>query len=196
MHCPTSDERFRSPAVTAWDRPAALSPLGFRFAIGVTGYTDNMAESKNSTNSTPQTSTSRSAKRAVSNGAKAPARDAKASASSSAAAVKDATAASTTAAREAKDATRSAAQGGKEALAGFGGAVADTARTVQRTVGSAAGRAGAKAGIAWTLVKARKAVAAGAGAGVATAVASSYALGRRAGLRQRGPLSRLTGGRL
>ncbi len=148
----------------------------------MTGYTDPMAESSKSTNSTIPNTTSRSAKTAVSDGATASARDAKAS--------------TVTAAREAKDATRSAAQGGKEALVGFGGAAADKARTVQRTVGSAAGRAGAKAGTAWSLVKARKAIAAGAGAGVATVVAGSYALGRRAGLRSRGPLSRLTGGRL
>lgn len=103
----------------------------------------------------------------------------------------------------AQDAAKSASQtarGGKEALAGLGGATTEkaksAARTVQSAVSTAAGQTVGKAGVAWTLLKARKAIAAGAGAGVVTVVASSYALGRRAGLRQRGPLSRLTGGRL
>ncbi|MEU7552837.1 hypothetical protein AB0B01_10810 [Streptomyces sp. NPDC044571] len=53
-----------------------------------------------------------------------------------------------------------------------------------------------RAGLLWSAVRARKAVAAGAATGTATLVAASYAVGRRAGLRRRGPLSRLTGGRL
>lgn len=73
---------------------------------------------------------------------------------------------------------------------------AAAARTVRRTAVSAAETAAGRAGVVWSLVKARKAVVAGAGTGVATAVVGSYALGRRVGLRQRGPLSRLTGGRL
>lgn len=103
----------------------------------------------------------------------------------------------------AQDTAKSASQsarGGKEALAGLGEVTTQkarsAARTVQSAVGTAAGQTVGKAGRAWTLVKARKAIATGAGAGVVTVVASSYALGRRAGLRQRGPLSRLTGGRL
>lgn len=87
-----------------------------------------------------------------------------------------------------------------ESVRGIGDATtrkaADAARTVQRTAASAAGTAAETAGAVWTVVKARKAVVAGAGTGVVTAVAGSYALGRRVGLRQRGPLSRLTGGRL
>ncbi|MEW2635105.1 hypothetical protein AB0903_26525 [Streptomyces sp. NPDC048389] len=87
-----------------------------------------------------------------------------------------------------------------ESVRGIGDATtqkaATAARTVQRTAVSAAGTAAGKAGVVWTLVKERKAVVAGAGTGVATVVAGSYALGRRVGLRQRGPLSRLTGGRL
>lgn len=159
------------------------------FAIGVTGYPVTMTESNKTNNSTSRAGTSRSAKTAVTEGAKAPSQAAKASAHSSA-----------TAAKEAKEATRSAAQGGKEALAGFGGAAAEksrtAARTVQRTVGSAAEQTVGKLGTVYTLVKARKVIAAGAGAGVGIVVASSYAVGRRAGLRRRGPLSRLTGGRL
>ncbi|MFI6149728.1 hypothetical protein [Streptomyces sp. NPDC051109] len=53
-----------------------------------------------------------------------------------------------------------------------------------------------RAGQLWSAVRARKAVTAGAATGTATLVAASYAVGRRAGLRRRGPLSRLTGGRL
>jgi hypothetical protein len=105
--------------------------------------------------------------------------------------------------KTAQDAAKSASQsagGGREKLAGIGGATAEkaksAARTAQSAVSTAAGRTAGKAGVAWTLFKARKAIVTGAGAGVATVVASSYALGRRAGLRQRGPLSRLTGGRL
>ncbi|MEU0273283.1 hypothetical protein [Streptomyces sp. NPDC006307] len=101
-------------------------------------------------------------------------------------------------------APKKAVQDAAESARGIGGVTADkalaTARTVQRTAVSAAStaaeRAAGTAGVVWTVVKARKAVVAGAGASVATAVAGSYVLGRRAGLRQRGPLSRLTGGRL
>ncbi|MFF8829920.1 hypothetical protein [Streptomyces sp. NPDC015131] len=103
----------------------------------------------------------------------------------------------------ARDAAKSASQSarsGKETLTGLGEATTQkaksAAKTVQSAVSTAAGQTVGKAGVAWTLVKARKAIAAGASAGVVTVVASSYALGRRAGLRQRGPLSRLTGGRL
>ncbi|KJY45813.1 hypothetical protein [Streptomyces sp. A1547] len=53
-----------------------------------------------------------------------------------------------------------------------------------------------RVGLLWSVVRARKAAAAGAATGTATLVAASYAVGRRAGRRQRGPLSRLTGGRL
>ncbi|MEU6892439.1 hypothetical protein ABZ934_11715 [Streptomyces sp. NPDC046557] len=47
----------------------------------------------------------------------------------------------------------------------------------------------------WTAVRARKGVTAGAATGTAALAAACYAAGRRAGLRRRGPLSRLTGGR-
>ncbi|MEU9981171.1 hypothetical protein [Streptomyces sp. NPDC050856] len=105
-----------------------------------------------------------------------------------------------TATKERVQNTADTAREGKDKLSVIGGATTEKARSaargVQATVGSAAGRAVGKVGVAWTLVKARKAVVAGAGAGVATVVASSYALGLRSGLRRRGPLSRLTGGRL
>ncbi|MEE1757029.1 hypothetical protein [Streptomyces sp. SP18CS02] len=103
-------------------------------------------------------------------------------------------------AQRAQTAARDTAQDAAESARGIGGVTADkartAARTVQRTAATAADRTVGKVGVVWTLVKARKVIVAGAGAGVATAVASSYALGRRVGLRQRGPLSRLSGGRL
>ena len=113
-----------------------------------------------------------------------------------------------TRAQQAKDTAEGTAKGvaentgrrTSESVRGIGDATtrkaAAAARTVQHTAVSAAGTAADKAGVIWTVVKARKAVVAGAGTGVATVVAGSYALGRRVGLRQRGPLSRLTGGRL
>ena len=100
----------------------------------------------------------------------------------------------------AQGSAKDAARDTTEAAPGFGGAATDkaasAARTVQRTAVSAAGATAGAAGVVWSIVKARKTVVAGAGTGVVTAVAGSYALGRRSGLRQRGPLSRLTGGRL
>ncbi|MFF1508484.1 hypothetical protein [Streptomyces sp. NPDC058326] len=47
-----------------------------------------------------------------------------------------------------------------------------------------------------TAVRARKAVTGSAAVSAAAALTGAYALGRRAGLRSRGPLSRLTGGRI
>ncbi|MEU6880275.1 hypothetical protein [Streptomyces sp. NPDC046712] len=48
----------------------------------------------------------------------------------------------------------------------------------------------------WTTLRARKGVAGGTVASTAALVTGAYALGRRAGLRRRGPISRLTGGRI
>ncbi|WP_162793078.1 hypothetical protein [Streptomyces globosus] len=70
--------------------------------------------------------------------------------------------------------------------------IAEKTTTAARALRSAAGRAG----LLWAPVRARKAAAAGTASGTAALVAVSYAAGRRAGLRRRGPLSRLTGGRL
>ncbi|KAA0924105.1 hypothetical protein FGF04_33215 [Streptomyces apricus] len=108
--------------------------------------------------------------------------------------------AATQAVRSAGDAAGAAGRGSKEALVNLGGVASqkakETAGAVQGTVTTAAQQTAAKAGLVWTLLKARKVVAAAAGAGTAVVVLSSYAVGRRAGLRQRGPLSRLSGGRL
>ncbi|MCX4911472.1 hypothetical protein [Streptomyces sp. NBC_00878] len=72
----------------------------------------------------------------------------------------------------------------------------EAARTVQGAVTSAAEQTVGKAGMAWTLLKARKVVVAAVGTGTATVVLCSYTVGRRAGLRRRGPISRLSGGRI
>ncbi|MFH7596392.1 hypothetical protein WDV06_14980 [Streptomyces racemochromogenes] len=48
----------------------------------------------------------------------------------------------------------------------------------------------------WKAVRARKAVAAAAATGTAALAAGAYTLGHRTGLRRRGPISRLTGGRI
>lgn len=48
----------------------------------------------------------------------------------------------------------------------------------------------------WTAVRVRRAAVGGTIMGAAVALTGAYALGRRTGLRSRGPLSRLTGGRI
>ncbi|MFF3320149.1 hypothetical protein ACFYV5_32270 [Streptomyces sp. NPDC003035] len=48
----------------------------------------------------------------------------------------------------------------------------------------------------WGALRARKALAGGTVASTAALATGAYALGRRAGLRRRGPISRLTGGRI
>lgn len=53
-----------------------------------------------------------------------------------------------------------------------------------------------RAGWIWTAIRARKGIVAGAATAGAAAVTTAYTLGRRSGLRRRGPLSRLTGGRI
>ncbi|MEV0223138.1 hypothetical protein [Streptomyces sp. NPDC050704] len=142
--------------------------------------------SNRTTSGQSPTANARAAKKAVAQDAAAPAQEAQQAA--------------TEAAKSAGDAVDAAGRGGKAALAGLGGAASEkareTARTVQGTVASAAEQTVGKAGLVWTLLKARKVVVAAAGAGAATVILCSYTLGRRAGLRQRGPLSRLSGGRL
>jgi hypothetical protein len=142
--------------------------------------------SNKTTNGQSPTANARAAKKTVTEGASAPA--------------KEAQQAATDAAKNTGEAVGAVGRGSKEALVSLGGAASEkakeTARTVQGTVVSAAEQTVGKVGVAWTLLKARKVVAAAAGAGTATVVLCSYAVGRRAGLRQRGPLSRLTGGRL
>ncbi|MFF5454899.1 hypothetical protein [Streptomyces sp. NPDC012950] len=52
-------------------------------------------------------------------------------------------------------------------------------------------------GVVWTAVRTRKTLASGTAAAVgAAALTGAYALGRRTGTRSRGPITRLTGGRI
>ncbi|MEV0781199.1 hypothetical protein ACIBLA_21800 [Streptomyces sp. NPDC050433] len=83
--------------------------------------------------------------------------------------------------RSAGEATRRAATAGWE--------------SGRQAVTSTAGKAATKATTAWTVVKHRKAVAAGAAAGVVGLAGGAFMLGRRTA-RPRGPLSRLTRGRI
>ncbi|WP_330172245.1 hypothetical protein OG875_00780 [Streptomyces sp. NBC_01498] len=103
------------------------------------------------------------------------------------------------AASKAKDSARAAE---KSAEAGVRSAGEATKRVAtagwangRQAVASTAGKAATKAGVVWTVVKHRKAVAAGAAAGVGALTGGAFALGRRAA-RPRGPLSRLTKGRI
>ncbi|MEV5607342.1 hypothetical protein [Streptomyces sp. NPDC052225] len=48
---------------------------------------------------------------------------------------------------------------------------------------------------AWSVIKNRKAIAAGAGGGVLAGLAGAYALGRASARRGHGPITRWTGGR-
>ncbi|MEV7141983.1 hypothetical protein [Streptomyces tauricus] len=138
------------------------------------------------TNGQSPTAHARAAKTTVTEGATAPA--------------KESQKAATEAVKNAGDAAGAVGRGSREALVNLGGVASqkakETARTVQGGVSTAAQQTAGKAGLVWTLLKARKLVAAGAGAGTAAVVLCSYTVGRRAGLRQRGPLSRLSGGRL
>ncbi|MFS8204100.1 hypothetical protein ACLVWQ_36195 [Streptomyces sp. CWNU-52B] len=138
------------------------------------------------TNGQSPTAHAQVAKNIVTEGAKAPAEESQKAA--------------TEAVKKAGDAAGAVGRGSKEALVNIGGATSqkakETARTVQGTVSTAARQTAGRAGVAWALLKTRKAVAAAAGAGTVAVVLCSYTAGRRAGLRQRGPLSRLSGGRL
>ena len=142
--------------------------------------------SNKTTNGQSPTESARAAKKTVTEGAAEPAKESQRAAAQ--------------AAESAGEAAAAVGHGGKEAVVSLGGAASqkarETARSVQGTVSSAAQQTIGKAGMAWTLLKARKVVVAVAGAGTATVVLCSYTLGRRAGLRRRGPLSRLSGGRL
>ncbi|WP_432126895.1 hypothetical protein [Streptomyces sp. bgisy082] len=51
-------------------------------------------------------------------------------------------------------------------------------------------------GLVWTAVRSRKALTSGTAAVSAAALTGAYVLGRRTGTRSRGPLTRLTGGRI
>ncbi|MFG2650438.1 hypothetical protein [Streptomyces sp. NPDC048436] len=65
-----------------------------------------------------------------------------------------------------------------------------------KTVVSAGGKVASTAVAGWTLVKNRKAIAAGAAAGLVSIVGASFTAGRRTAKVQGGPLTRLTHGRI
>ncbi|MFD7258828.1 hypothetical protein [Streptomyces sp. NPDC059874] len=96
------------------------------------------------------------------------------------------------AAREGTKAASTTASGTEGALSALSAPLAEKTAAATKAVRGTLGRAG----WVWTAVRARKAVAAGGATATAAVVTTAYTLGRRAGLRQRGPLSRLTGGRL
>ncbi|GAA1035996.1 hypothetical protein GCM10009566_02130 [Streptomyces murinus] len=103
-------------------------------------------------------------------------------------------------AAEKSDDVAAEAVGVAERTAGAGAAVvrgaAGRVQAGRRAVVSASGHAVGLARTAWTVVARRKAVAAGAGVGLSAMGALSYLAGRRAGRRTRGPITRLTGGRI
>ncbi|MGW6063217.1 hypothetical protein [Streptomyces sp. NPDC055189] len=65
-----------------------------------------------------------------------------------------------------------------------------------KTVVSATGKVASTAAAGWTLVKNRKAIAAGAAAGVVSVAGVAFTAGRRTAKVQGGPLTRLTHGRI
>ncbi|MFK4149909.1 hypothetical protein [Streptomyces sp. NPDC004065] len=142
-----------------------------------------MSEANGSTNKKAEsTRTAASKARRTADKATAPASRAAASAAGTADDVASRTASGAARAAEAANGVaRSAVKGveaGRQALVSASGQVAATAKT------------------AWTVVAQRKLVAAGLGGGLAALSAASYTVGRRAGRRAQGPLTRLTGGRL
>lgn len=107
------------------------------------------------------------------------------------------------AAAKARRTTGSVADRAKENSAGAAAKAKSSARaasagleTGRQAVMSTAGKAASTATTAWTVVKHRKAVTAGAAAGVLGMAGGAFALGRRTATAGRGPLTRLTGGRI
>lgn len=139
------------------------------------------------TNGQSPTAHARAAKTTVTEGATAPA--------------KESQKAATEAVKNAGDAAGAVGRGSREALVNLGGVASqkakETARTVQGGVSTAAQQTVGKAGLVWTLLKARKLVAVGQPArGPLRWSSAPTPWAGCAGLRQRGPLSRLSGGRL
>ncbi|WP_055488121.1 hypothetical protein [Streptomyces sp. WMMB 322] len=109
----------------------------------------------------------------------------------------------TKAAEKTSSATRSAGEAVEGSGRNFGDATrraghvasrsAEAGRQKLVTVSSTAATA---ASATWTVVKNRKAVAAGLGTGALTAFAATFAAGRYSVRRRTGPFTRFTGGRL
>lgn len=96
-------------------------------------------------------------------------------------------------------ATAPASQAAKSAASATGDAAQTAAKGVEagrQAIVTASGQVAATARTAWTVIAARKYLAAGVGAGLTALSAASYAAGRRSGRQAQGPLTRLTGGRI
>ncbi|MET9887575.1 hypothetical protein ABZZ20_31450 [Streptomyces sp. NPDC006430] len=96
------------------------------------------------------------------------------------------------AARDGVKAASDAASDSAGTLTTLPAVLAEKTGAAAQAVRGAVGRGGRL----WTAVRARKAVAAGGATAGALVVTAAYTVGRRAGLRQRGPISKLTGGRI
>lgn len=100
---------------------------------------------------------------------------------------------------QAAEAARDGAKAASTTASGIGGTLTNLpAPLAEKTAAAAQALRGTvgRAGWIWTAIRARKAVVAGAATASAAVVTTAYTAGRRAGLRQRGPISRLTGGRI
>ncbi|MEU9237511.1 hypothetical protein [Streptomyces subrutilus] len=147
-----------------------------------------MTESEKTTNSRSTSGGSSNGTKPRSQAATA-ARDGAKAASTGA---RDGAKAASTGARDGAKAAADATSGAGRALAALPAPLAEKTVAAAQAVRGTVGRAG----WIWTAVRARKAIAAGAATAGAVVVTTAYSAGRRAGLRQRGPLSRLTGGRI
>ncbi|MFJ8753194.1 hypothetical protein ACIREO_28240 [Streptomyces sp. NPDC102441] len=103
----------------------------------------------------------------------------------------------------AQDAKSSAQESAESAETGVRSAGLATKRaaaagwdTGRQTVLDTAGKVTSTATTAWTVVKHRKAIAAGAAAGLGSIVGGAFVLGRQTARTHAGPITRLTGGRI
>ncbi|MFE6166130.1 hypothetical protein ACFQ7F_45385 [Streptomyces sp. NPDC056486] len=110
---------------------------------------------------------------------------------------------STEAAGKAKDSAAEAADAAGSGAHSFGlatqrakQAAAAGIESGGKTVVSATGKVAATAVTGWTLVKNRKAIAAGAAAGLVSVAGVAFTAGRRTAKTRGGPLTRLTHGRI
>ncbi|MEU0008694.1 hypothetical protein ABZ079_31690 [Streptomyces sp. NPDC006314] len=97
------------------------------------------------------------------------------------------------------DAVSAAKSGTERATAATSAAARTAARGVEsgrQALITASGQVATTAKTAWAVVAHRKLVSAGVGAGLTALTAASYAMGRRAERHTRGPLTRLTNGRI
>lgn len=100
------------------------------------------------------------------------------------------------AARSTGDAVEHGGRNFGDATRRAGHVASKSAEAGRQKLVSVSSTAATMASATWTVVKNRKAVAAGLGTGAITAVAASFAAGRYSAKRRTGPFTRLTGGRL